>query len=150
MNNKEKEQKEKLPFAQRHPILNSLLGLFILLLGIAIAVFVIYWLAQLVGKGVSEFINWGEEKLSKMDSVVVVALITGAVSIIGVLFTAVISKIIEYKQKRREYLNQKRETAYGQFVDVYYKLIEKTQNRVEYTDEDMLDDMSKFSRELTL
>ena len=31
-----------------------------------------------------------------------------------------------------------------------YKLIEKTQNRVEYTDEDMLDDMSKFSRELTL
>ena len=45
---------------------------------------------------------------STLDAVVVVALITGTVSIIGVIISFVFAKVIEYKQKRQEYLTQKR------------------------------------------
>lgn len=150
MKKSNKEKKEKLPFDQRHPKLNLLFG-FILLLTIAVIIVLFtIWLIKTIGNGVEDVIDWSKDKLSKLDSVVLVALITGSVSLIGVLFTSVISKIIEYKQKQRDYLNQKREKAYGQFVDMYFKIHEKTKKLTQYSEKDMISDMFSFSRELTL
>lgn len=145
-----KEHKVKQPFALRHPKLNFLIGLIILLISAALVVLFVKWLIATISGGISDAIDWSKEKLSKLDSVVLVALITGTVSLIGVLFTSVISKVIDYKQKRRDYLNQKREKAYGQFVDMYYKILERSKNRIDYSNEQMLNDMSEFSKELTL
>ncbi len=150
MKKSNKEKKEKLPFDQRHPKLNLLFG-FILLLTIAVIIVLFtIWLIKTIGNGVEDVIDWSKDKLSKLDSVVLVALITGSVSLIGVLFTSVISKIIEYKQKRRDYLNQKREKAYGQFVDMFFKMHENAKGITTYEAEDVVADLFKFSRELTL
>lgn len=144
------ERKEKLPFAQRHPKINFLLGLAILLIALMLIVIFVFWLFKTIGNGISDVIDWGKNKLSKLDSVVLVALITGSVSLVGVLFTSVISKIIDYRQKRRDYLNQKREKSYGQFVDMYFKIHENAKGISKYPEKDMVKDMFDFSRELTL
>ena len=145
-----KKQKGKTPFEVRHPKLNFLIGLLMLLIAAVLVVSFAIWLIKTIGNGISDAIDWSKKTLSKLDSVVLVALITGSVSLIGVLFTSVISKIIEYKQKRRDYLNQKREEPYKQFIDAYYKLLLSKKISEDYTQEDMMKDMKEFSQGLTL
>ncbi|MDE6021309.1 MAG: hypothetical protein K2H01_10005, partial [Ruminococcus sp.] len=105
-----------IPFEKRHPILNFILGLAVLISIIAVIFVIIYYSVI----GVSHLISKLSNIASKLDAVVIVALITGGVSIISVVFTTVIAKIIDYKQNRREYLTQKREMPYGEFVDMVY------------------------------
>ena len=150
MSKSRKTQKECVPFSEKHPKIVKGFSALVSLVFIAILLFGVFWILKQIGSSIYDFIKWGKDKLSKLDSVVVVALITGAVSIIGVLFTSVVSKIIEYKQKRRDYLNQKREIAYGEFVDMYFKIHENANGIKNYTKKEMIDDMFKFSRELTL
>lgn len=61
-------------------------------------------------------------ELSKLDAVIVTALIAGAVSITGVVISTIVAKIIEFKKSRQEYLAQKREEPYGEFIEIVYKL----------------------------
>ena len=87
---------------------------------------------------------------SKMEAVVIVALITGMVSIIGVIISSVVAKIIDYRKSRQDYLARKRETPYGEFVEMIYKIQQNTKNKGSYTEEQMLEDLSKFSKQITL
>ncbi|MDR3765565.1 MAG: hypothetical protein Q3Y08_00810, partial [Butyricicoccus sp.] len=115
----------KRSFAERHPKLNLLLGLFLLLIFLAAAL----WLLQYTGNLIKDSLNWMLTTVRKLDAVVIVALITGAVSIVGVVISSVIAKFIEYKKNRQNYLTQKRETPYGEFVDMIYKVLETTKNK---------------------
>ena len=142
--------KEKLPLEVNHPNLYFLRNLLILLIALVMIILFSIWSIKTIGNGISDVLDWGKDKLSKLDSVVLVALITGSVSLVGVLFTSVISKIIDYRQKRRDYLNQKREKSYGQFVDMYFKIHENAKGISKYPEKDMVKDMFDFSRELTL
>lgn len=142
MNNNNK----KIPFEKRHPVLNFIFGLTILISIIAVIFVVIYYSVI----GVSHLISRLSNIASKLDAVVIVALITGGVSIISVVFTSVIAKIIDYKQNRREYLTQKREMPYGEFVDMVYKIQKNTKQDGTYTEEEMISDISKFSKQITL
>ena len=142
----EKKQKSAIPFAQRHPKLNSLLGFFILIVILGTILLCGIWF----GKKIGDFLLWLVETVSKMDVVIIVALITGTVSLTGVILSSIVSKIIEHKKSRQEYLTQKREVPYGQFVDMVYKLQQNSKNPESYTQTDMLEDISKFSKEITL
>lgn len=84
--------------------------------------------------------------LSSLDAVVIVALITGALSIVGI----VISKIIDYKKSRQEYLAQKREVPYADFIEMIYNLLNNIKNPGSYTEQMMVEDLSKFSKQITL
>jgi len=66
--------------------------------------------------------------ISKQDAVVIVALITGTVSLIGVIISSVVSKVIDYRKNCQEYLAQKREKPYGEFVDMVYKIQQNSKN----------------------
>ena len=78
-------------------------------------------------------------------------MITGTLSLIGVIINSIVSKIIDYKKSRSEYLAQKREKAYGEFVDMIYKLQQNEKGKGEkYSQDMMLADLSKFSKEITL
>lgn len=136
----------KRSFSERHPKLNSLLGLFLLLVLLVAAL----WLLQYAGNQVKDFLNWLLTTVSKLDAVVIVALITGAVSIVGVVISSVVAKFIEYKKNRQDYLAQKREIPYGEFVDMIYKVQGTVKNKNSYTQEEMIADISKFSKQLTL
>ena len=52
-------------------------------------------------------INWVAAITSKMDAVVIVALISATVSILGVVISSIIAKRIEFKKSRLEYLAKK-------------------------------------------
>jgi hypothetical protein len=87
--------------------------------------------------------------VSKLDAVIIVALITGSVSVVGVIISSVVAKIIDYKKSRREYLSQKREIPYADFVEMIYKILDATKNG-NYDDRQMNLDVAKFSKQLTL
>ena len=140
------KKKSVIPFAERHPKLNSLLGFFILIVILGTILLCGIWF----GKKTGDFLLWLVETVSKMDVVIIVALITGTVSLTGVILSSIVSKIIEHKKSRQEYLAKKREVPYGQFVDMIYKLQEDTKNTKTYSQQEMMDDLSKFSKEITL
>ena len=81
--------KNKQPFSQRHPKWNLLIGFILLLIIIALIGGTAYLLIKLISLGVVKFVEWTATLSSTLDAVVVVALITGAVSIIGVIISSV-------------------------------------------------------------
>ena len=70
---------------------DTIIGFLIL----AIIGYAFIWLLRLLLDYVGNFIK----SLSNMDAVVIVALITGSVSILGVVISSIVSKLIEYQQK---------------------------------------------------
>ena len=90
--------------------------------------------------------------VSNTDKVIIVAMITGMVSIIGVVFTSVIAKIIDYRYNVKKYLYDKRETPYEQFISIIYTIMEDTKKPIneQMTESDKFRMMSDFSKGLTL
>ena len=85
-----------------------------------------------------------------MDAVVIVALITGTVSIIGVIISSLVAKVYDYRKNRQEYLAKKREEPYGEFVEMVYKVQQNSKKEGNYTEEMMIEDLLRFSRKITL
>ena len=123
-------------------IKNIIVGM--LLLGII--VYIVVWLIGLFLGYVGGFVN----RLSNMDAVVIVALITGSVSILGVVISSIVSKIVEYRQNTKRYLYEKKEEPYSEFIEMVYKIQEKGKAKENINDEEMLDDIFSFSKKLTL
>lgn len=146
----QKSMDVKAPLSEKHPNINALIGLLLVVVMGALAWAVVYYLFVYLGMIITKFVDWSTSVASKMDAVVIVALITGAVSIIGVIISSVVAKIIDYKKNRKEYLNQKREEPYGEFVEMVYKIQQNVKNNNSYTEQMMIDDLSKFSRKITL
>ncbi len=143
---KKREKKQKIkdtrPFSQRHPKWYVFFGLIILIiLGIGA-----YFLIKFVGAGILKFLEKLIDVSSKLDAVIIVALITAIVTIVS----GVVSKIVDYKQKRREYLSQKREEPYAEFINVYYKMQEKASKNEIYLPDEMFEDIQKFQKKLML
>ena len=103
-----------------------------------------------VVKGMIHFVEWIIQTVPKLDAVVIVALITGAVSLISVLISSLASKIMERNNERRIYLAKKREEPYCDFINMMYKIMKNTKDKGSYTNELMLEDVSKFSEKITL
>lgn len=144
------DKKDVRPFSERHPKWNFFFGLVILLVLLGLAgIFLNYFLLYLK-IGIDRAINYLSSVVSKLDAVIIVALITGTVSIVGVVLSSIVSKVLEYKQKRREYLYQKREEPYSEFIEMVYKVQESTKQGKPYSDDEMITDMYKFSQKLTL
>lgn len=140
--NKKTKEKDPRPFSKRHPNWNTFLG-FILLIGLLVAA---YFLLSFLGKKLIDFIHLLVDATSKLDAVIIVALITAAVTIIS----GVVSKIIDFKQKRREYLSQKKEEPYAEFINVYFKMQEKVSKNEIYLPDEMFNDIQKFQKKLML
>lgn len=144
------KQKDNRPFSERHPRWNFVIGLVLLLALLSLAILVLYLGFKYIGIGIGNFVDWLKEIASKLDAVVIVALITGSVSLIGVVLSSVVAKCIEYKKSREDYLAQKREKSYGEFISMVYKVQQNSKKPGSYTEEQMVKDMLSFSEELTL
>ena len=147
---KQKPTEKSMPFSARHPKLNFLLGLLLLLFLVAISGAIICWFLQAAKSLITVAAEWLASLASKLDAVIIVALITGCVSIVGVLISSIIAKRIDYKRSRQEYLAKKREEPYGQFVDMVYKIQQNSKKPNSYTEAQMLADLSVFSKQITL
>ena len=137
-------------FSEKHPRWNFFIGLILFFGMIAGAIAIIYYVIKFISHIVSSFVDWISTVATTLDAVVIVALITGAVSIVGVIISSIVAKSLEYRKARREYLAQKREKPYSDFVAMYYKILMSKKLGEEYSQEEMLKDMTAFSQELTL
>ena len=130
-------------FAERHPVVNAIIGLIILIITCIIGLRLIKSLFNIIINGILKL----TEIASNLDAVVIVALITGLVSIIGVVISSIIAKIVDYRKSRQEYLTQKREKPYGEFVEMVYKIQQNAKKADTYSEEQMIEDLSKFLME---
>ena len=137
-------------FAEKHPRWNMLIGLLLLFLLLVIGIFLLYFIFKYIGLGLSNLVLWLTSLASKMEAVVIVALITGGVSITGVIISSIVAKSVDYKKARRTYLAQKREKPYGEFIEMVYKIQQNAKKPNSYTEKDMITDLSKFSKQITL
>lgn len=89
--------REKKPFAQKHPRINFMIGLVLLIMIVFIVMLVIGSVFSCLGSRIEHLVSFLKKFVSTTDKVIIVAMITGMVSIIGVVFTSVIAKIIDYR-----------------------------------------------------
>lgn len=140
-------------FAEKHPRWNLFFG-FIMLFGLmAIAVIAVDKLINVFGRWISKLVLWVSAiatTASQLDAVVVVALITGGVSITGIILSSIVAKSLEYKRARREYLTQKREEPYSKFIEMIYKTQQGSKQGYSYPKEEMTADIISFSKQITL
>lgn len=110
----------------------------------------IFWIGKILIGYIRVFFIWITQVASKMDAVVAVALITGSLSVLGVVISSIISKILEYRQNTKRYLYEKKEEPYSEFIEMVYKTQMFVKENKEYNEKEMLDDMFSFSKKLTL
>lgn len=143
---------KKQTFAEKHPKLNFLLGLILLIAIVIITFLVAKWILGILGNGIVRVVNYVENFVSTSDQVIVVAMITGAVSITGVVISSIVAKVVDYKYNVKKYLYDKREEPYKQFVEMIYKIMEDTKRKdgSKMTEEERTQMVSEFSKGLTL
>lgn len=107
---------------------------------------------EVVGSWIVSVVKFVENFGITSDQVIVVAMITGAVSITGVVISSIVAKIVEYKYNVKKYLYDKREEPYKQFVEMIYKIMEdfKKKDGEKLTGKEMTKMVSEFSKGLIL
>lgn len=120
----------------------------LLTLACVIAIIVIA-LSFLINNASGGFISFFD-RLSSLDAAIVVALITGSVSILTVVCGAIINNVLSNKYRKQEYLRERREKPYMQLVAIFYKMLESTKSGNEYSRDAILRDMMEFNQGLTL
>lgn len=143
---------EEIRFAQKHPRINFLIFLILSAIMLLIVVWLILFAFNVLGNGVEQLVVFLKRFVSTTDKVIIVAMITGTVSIIGVVFTSVIAKIIDYRYNVKKYLYDKREVPYEQFISMIYTIMEdvKKPEKARMTDLEMTKKVAEFSKGLTL
>ncbi len=96
---------------------------------------------RIAGETFAEFLN----AMGSLDTAIIVALITGAISIITVICGGVASNA----QRKNFYLRQHREEPYQKLVEMVYRMMRDNKGKG-YTQEEILEDYNEFSRALTL
>ena len=136
----------KKSFEERHPNINMLIGVGLLIAVIIGAAFALLWL----GKGTISVVKQIVAMSSHLDAVVAVALVTGTVSLLTVIINSIVGKIIDYRKSRQDYLSKKRESTYKSFIDCFYKIINSTDGNNDNLTKDMKRDINTFSGDLML
>ena len=126
--------------------MDILKGLFVLIALVFIIVHALRFIINGILNNLIQFIQLS----SKADAVIIVALITGSVSIFGVVLSSIVARILEYRQSINRYLYEKREEPYSDFIEMVYRLQQKIKTEESYTEEEMIADIFKFSKKLTL
>ena len=145
------EQKDKAStWLQKHKKASTLIGIVIIIAAAVLAIIIGWSIIKLIITGIRRGLNWMSSTASKLDAVVIVALITGCVSVLGVIISSIVAKALDFRRSRREYLAKKREAPYGEFVDMVYKVQQNSKKPDSYTEEQMQGDILKFSRQMTL
>lgn len=86
------------------------------------------------------------QTLDSLDTAIIVALITGSISILTVVAGGIASNV----QRKKYYLRQHRERPYQKLIEMVYKMQAKGKNPAGYSEKEILDDFNEFSQALTL
>jgi len=97
------DNQQEVSFAEKHPRINMALGIIFItafgVIGLLVLKFVFMFLKDLC-ISFSDFLG---NFVKTTDKVIVVAMITGSVSIIGVVISSIIAKVVEYRFNVKNY-----------------------------------------------
>ncbi len=138
----------KKTFAERHPNINMIIAILFFIIIAVFAGWFIWTAIIYLGVGIKAIGSFLQNFVSNTDKFVIVAMISGTVSIIGLLVT----KILEFRYNRKKYLFDKREKPYEQFISMIYKIMEDTKKtgQQKMTEDEMIKMVTEFSKGLTL
>ncbi|MDD4832343.1 MAG: hypothetical protein PHI78_01580 [Clostridia bacterium] len=121
--------------------------------GIIVRTLIISGLLILIAYILKIVISWLVENFiefaNNTDAVVIVALMTGSISVIGVIISSIVAKSVEYRQNTKKYLYGKREEPYSDLAEFIYKIRISAEQKDEVSDE-IFQEVSRISRKLTL
>lgn len=143
---------EEKSFAEKHPKINFIIGLLLLILICILCFCVLSTLVKYLGKSITSIKCFLKEFVDSTDKVIIVAMITGTVSIIGVVISSIVAKVVDYRFNVKKYLYDKREIPYTQFIEMIYTMMEdskKPQNE-KLSEGDVVKIINDLSKGLTL
>lgn len=120
-------------------IILGLIFIIVLLAGVGC---VLYLLVTRLGPLLTSFFA----SLSSLDSAVIVALITGMISIISFVGGNLVSSMM----KKKEYLRERRESPYMKLISLVYDMQGSVRDSKEVSQERLNELIDQFNRELTL
>ncbi len=143
---------EEQTFAEKHPKINIMLGLVLFLVLVAGGISLLYFIILFLKKTITTLGLFLSDFVSSTDKVIVVAMITGTVSIIGVVISSIIAKIVDYRFNVKKLLYEKSEVPYEQFIEMVYSIMEDTKKpeKKRMSEEEINIKVSEFSKGLTL
>lgn len=121
-------------------------GLIALVLVVAIIVVAIVALIHFL----TPMLTAISQAFSGIDVAIMVAFVTGAISIVSVIVGAIVKTKMEYSQRKQEFLMQQRIEPYKKLVEIIYKVQTKSNDNGVYTDLEMREDIDEFNQGLTL
>lgn len=130
-------------------LLPGIIMLIIIILGVIGIMNLIWTGLSKIGSGLFNLIN----TISTLDTVLVIALISGAITILGLVVNSIISialKASEHRNKAKTELRVKMEKPYSQFIGFIFDTMKSTKANKPINDEEMLNRMMEFSKEVTL
>ena len=128
------------------PVKQLVIG-FIALLVIVLAAAL---LAIIVINSVSSGLFEAIKVLSTLDAAIIVALITGTISILTVVIGSIINNAVTYKMKKEEYLRSHRESPYKKLISLFYDFQAQTKLGEELSPETIIKAHNDFTKELAL
>ena len=129
-----------------------ILGFFVLVFTVGLGLLVLYFMWQgilVVSAGVISLF----QTISTLDTVIVVALFSSAVTVLGLVVNSVISiclKSSEYKNKIRDEMRKKMEQPYTKFVHIIFDMMMDTKDGKEIDEIELAKKINEFSKEVTL
>lgn len=143
---------EKIPFSEKHPRINLIIGLFITMLFCIAVILLLRWMIRLLGIGLICIRTFLITFVNSTDTVIVVAMITGALSFLGVVLSSIIAKVVEFRFNKEKYLYEKREEPYKKFVEMIYTIMDDVRkpDNEKMSENEMVQMISEFSKGLTL
>lgn len=108
--------------------------------------YVVLYLYNNVPIYIQGIVTYLQNMTSSLDAVVLVALITGAITLLNSFY----SRYSEQKNKKREYLSAKREGPYSDLFTVIHKLSLNGKGNFVYTNKEMIKDINDFNSKLSL
>jgi hypothetical protein len=127
-----------------------MIGLLFIIILLILCISGIIYGVQLAGRGINKVVIYLKYFTANTDKLIIVALIAGSVSIVGVVITSIVSKFLEYRFNVKKYLFEKRERSYEDFVELVYKIQNGVVSGKNITNDEMTRDIIKFSKGLTL
>lgn len=119
-----------------------ILGFIVLIFSLAFGGALIYFILVTLWPPISAFFA----SLSSLDSAIIVALITGAVSALSILGNTVVNAVM----KKREYLRAHREDPYMRLISLVYDFQAAASKGESLADDELAEILTQFNKELTL
>ncbi|MGT2910588.1 hypothetical protein ACVR1I_02600 [Streptococcus cameli] len=124
----------------------KILNYILLLLLIADTYLISNYVIKEFPRVLNSIITYLQNMASSLDAVILVALITGFISLANSFY----SRFSENINKRREYLAGKREEPYTEFISLVYKITQSGGDGNNYPEEEMRKDIQSFNSKITL